>query len=242
MSSLSVSESFYSIQGEGSTMGRPSVFLRLAGCNLMCGGQGTQFDEELHNGATWRCDTLEVWTKGRSKKFEEVLSEDLVDRLKQGANLIVTGGEPLMQQKRICLYLDYLKEIVGPDLSVEIETNGTIMPSQDLIWHNVQFNCSPKLANSGNDKDQYFVPNVIQKINKANSIFKFVVGSTDDWSEIESLYLEHMDRKKIWIMPAGENQDLLEQSKPFAVEVAIENCVNYSTRIHIDIWNKKTGV
>jgi len=242
MSNLSISETFYSIQGEGSTMGQPSVFLRLAGCNLMCGGQGTQFDQDLHNGATWRCDTLEVWTKGRSKKFEDILNQEYLDRLKQGASLIITGGEPLMQQKRICLYLDYLKDIIGKGLKVEIETNGTIKPSQELIWHDVQFNCSPKLANSGNEKDQYFVKDAIEKINKVKSIFKFVVGSLSDWNEIEDLYLPYIDKEKIWIMPAGENQDLLEQSKPFAVEMALQHCVNYSTRIHIDIWNKKTGV
>ena len=41
---LAISEVFYSIQGEGKTMGIPAVFVRLAGCNLMCGGMGTQFD------------------------------------------------------------------------------------------------------------------------------------------------------------------------------------------------------
>ena len=55
MNKLSISEVFYSIQGEGKTVGIPSVFVRLAGCNLMCGGMGTQFDGELHNGAEFRC-------------------------------------------------------------------------------------------------------------------------------------------------------------------------------------------
>ena len=66
---LPIAETFYSIQGEGITTGYPSVFVRLAGCNLMCGGQGTQFDGELHDGATWRCDTIEVWMKGKMKEF-----------------------------------------------------------------------------------------------------------------------------------------------------------------------------
>ena len=65
---LIVSEYFYSIQGEGKTMGVPSVFIRLTACNLMCGGRGTEKDFKLHNGATWRCDSIEVWRKGKKWK------------------------------------------------------------------------------------------------------------------------------------------------------------------------------
>jgi hypothetical protein len=72
---LAISEVFYSIQGEGITTGTPSVFVRLGGCNLMCGGMGTQFDNELHNGASWRCDTIEVWMKAQSKQYHECLCE-----------------------------------------------------------------------------------------------------------------------------------------------------------------------
>ena len=44
---LAISEIFFSIQGEGKTVGIPSVFVRLGGCNLICGGEGTQFDKKL---------------------------------------------------------------------------------------------------------------------------------------------------------------------------------------------------
>jgi len=43
-------------------------------------------------------------------------------------------------------------------------------------------------------------------------------------------------------MPAGENQDLLNENKLNVVELAIKNYVNFTTRLHIEIWNKKTGV
>ena len=51
---LAISEIFFSIQGEGKTVGIPSVFVRLGGCNLICGGEGTQNDKKLHNNAKWR--------------------------------------------------------------------------------------------------------------------------------------------------------------------------------------------
>ena len=43
-------------------------------------------------------------------------------------------------------------------------------------------------------------------------------------------------------MPAGENQKLLNENKQRVVELAIQNHVNFTTRLHIEIWNKKTGV
>ena len=96
---LAISEVFYSIQGEGKTVGIPSVFVRLGGCNLMCGAMGTQFDGELHNGAEFRCDTIEVWMKATSKNVNEILDKECLEAIKQGAHIILTGGEPTMQQK-----------------------------------------------------------------------------------------------------------------------------------------------
>ena len=43
-------------------------------------------------------------------------------------------------------------------------------------------------------------------------------------------------------MPAGENQELLNQNKKTVVELAKKNHLNFTTRLHIEIWNKKTGV
>ena len=43
-------------------------------------------------------------------------------------------------------------------------------------------------------------------------------------------------------MPAGENQELLNENKQRVVELSIQNHVNFTTRLHIEIWNKKTGV
>lgn len=241
---LSVSEVFYSIQGEGKTIGQPAVFVRLSGCNLMCGGQGTQKDGELHDGATWRCDSIEVWMKGTNTQYEDVLPEDCYRAVQQGANVIITGGEPLIQQMRIVVFIEYLKTI-NKDVSIEIETNGTKMPDPELIRRNpdILFNCSPKLANSGMPKNRRLKPEVLQEINKHNSIFKFVVSDFDDVMEIMDDYVSlDLDQKKFYIMPSGENQELLEQSRPACAEICKIYGWNLTTRLHIDIWNQKTGV
>lgn len=238
---IPVSECFYSIQGEGVTSGVPSVFLRLAGCNLMCGGQGTQFDKELHNGAEWRCDTLEVWTQGKNTDFENILTQDQYQRLLNGAHLIITGGEPMMQQDKVVAYIKYLRNTL-PDLNVEIETNGTIAPISELINLNVQFNCSPKLANSGNDKSTRYKLEVIKELDKLRTQFKFVVSNLNDWKEIYNDFVKHIKRNKVVLMPAGENQQLLERTRKVASNLAIREGVKYSDRLHIVIWNQKTGV
>jgi len=146
---LAVSEVFYSIQGEGKTTGFPAVFVRLAGCNLMCGGKGTEKDGKLHDGATWRCDSIEVWIKGKSKPYAEILPIECQEAIRNGANVIITGGEPMLQQKNIEGFIQYIVEEINDFPFIEIETNGTIMPNNDMLNLVDQWNVSPKLANSG---------------------------------------------------------------------------------------------
>jgi organic radical activating enzyme len=242
MKKLAISEVFYSIQGEGKTVGVPSVFVRLGGCNLMCGGMGTQFDGELHNDAEWRCDTVEVWMKAQSKEMQDVLDEECIEAIKNGAHIILTGGEPTMQQAALEEFIKYVKFSLNVDAFFEVETNGTIMPSDFLLNNISLWNCSPKLTNSGNDKSITYKPEVIKELNKHNTIFKFVVNSEKEWQEIKDDYLFLVDKKKVYLMPAGENQELLNENKETVVELAKKNHLNFTTRLHIEIWNKKTGV
>ena len=103
------------------------------------------------------------------------------------------------------------------------------------------WNCSPKLANSGNDKSITYKPEVVKELNKHNAIFKFVVNNDKEWDEIQKDYLYLVDKEKVYLMPAGENQKLLNKNKQKVVQLAIDNHLNFTTRLHIEIWNKKTG-
>ena len=224
------------------TMGVPSVFVRLGGCNLMCGGMGTQFDKELHNEATWRCDTIEVWMKAQSKPVEEILNEECVNAIKNGAHVVITGGEPMMQQTAVSKFVEYIWNNIDQDAYIEMETNGTIEPTEETLRYIDQFNCSPKLSNSGNDKSMTYNERVITKLNKSHTMFKFVIANEKDWNEVSELYLPLVDKYKVWLMPAGENQELLSQNKRYVAELARDNHLRFSTRLHIEIWNQKTGV
>lgn len=239
---LAVSETFYSIQGEGATMGHPSVFLRLKTCNLLCGGHGTVQDKKLHDGAEWRCDTIEVWMKGDRKEHPQVLSPDLIKRLQAGAHLIITGGEPLLQQPRIQSYLEWYMDQFETLPFIEVETNGTIPPGSSLRPYVNRWNCSPKLKNSGVPFMKRFRPDVISELNKTRTIFKFVITDPGDWMEIEKDFLPIIDRDKVWLMPGASDITELLEANQMVSQIALEQGVRFSTRLQIEIWNKTTGV
>ena len=75
----SAPEIFYSLQGEGTRCGTPAVFLRLAGCNLAC---------------KW-CDTKHSWGNGILCSVRDIAAH--IRDYECGA-LVITGGEPLLQQ------------------------------------------------------------------------------------------------------------------------------------------------
>jgi len=128
---LNVNEIFGpTIQGEGPSVGQRCAFLRLAGCNLTC---------------TW-CDTPYTWDwEGLNgepyDKTQETHPASLYEIHHQltglGVDLIiVSGGEPMMQQRNLGPLVDRLTR---SGIRVEIETNGTIAPDINPT----RFNVSP---------------------------------------------------------------------------------------------------
>lgn len=231
MGSLVVSEKFYSIQGEGQTMGIPAVFLRLAGCNILCKGKG------------WICDSIEVWKKGTKESFEDVLIGEYFERLKEGAHLVITGGEPMLHQKKLKEFLMWFKESYGWLPIIEIETNGTILPDEYFFTVVDYWNCSPKLSTSGETKIRRFNEVSLDRLNKSTkTIFKFVISNESDVLEVLNEYGNTIDMKKVVLMPAGDSQNLLNKTRKIVLEQCIKLGLRYSDRLHIVGWNQKTGV
>lgn len=251
-STLRISEMFYSIQGEGITTGIPAFFIRFSACNLLCGGLGTDEDKQLHDGATWRCDTIEVWKKGKMWYFPMIVEKlqleyNFIGRLKRGAHIVFTGGEPMMQQERIVEFIQYLKKEFKITPFIEVETNGTIIPTGLMVLHVNQWNVSPKLSNSGMPVNKRYNREVISCISslqrdKKSVMFKFVVSDEKDWNEIEEYFLDIIPRHQIVIMPAASTIEELHSRLPLLVELCKRETVRFCDRLHVEIWNQLTGV
>jgi 7-carboxy-7-deazaguanine synthase len=123
-----VKEIFYTLQGEGTNVGRPAVFCRFTSCNLWTG-----LEKDRHRAACRFCDTDFVGTDGPGGgRFDTVL--ELADAVAAawggGAGehvqpfVVCTGGEPLLQ-----LDNSAVQAMQRAGFEVAVETNGTIAPA-----------------------------------------------------------------------------------------------------------------
>lgn len=100
-STLRVNEVFFSIQGEGTRMGRPCVFVRLTGCHLRCS----------------YCDTEYAFKEGATREIGEIIDEVCG----YPTNFVeLTGGEPLLQARVHVL----MSRLCDMGKTVAIETSG----------------------------------------------------------------------------------------------------------------------
>jgi organic radical activating enzyme len=226
---IKISEVFKSIQGEGVNLGTPSLFIRLASCNLSC---------------KW-CDTKYSWdweNHDKNKEVKEFPLKRLSEKIEKTAckNIVITGGEPLLQQKQLYILLNKLKS----NLHIEVETSGTILPSKFLLSRINNWNVSPKLSSSGNRKEVRYkseVLNFFASLN--NSWFKFVVENKEDINEAIKIVNELLlPKEKVILMPqAKNNNELVERSK-FVVDYCTAHGFRFGTRLHISIWGDERGV
>ncbi len=240
-------EIFHSIQGEGKNLGRPSVFVRLSLCNLYCiwcdtdytwNWEGTRFPH--------RNDALEGYTKFKKADYIiQLPNTEIIRCITQYncPNLVITGGEPLVQKKDLLPLVKALKAL-DPAYHIEFETNGTILPGKELDGYSDQYNVSVKLSNSRVDYADRIIPDAISffaRSPKAN--FKFVVDEASDLAEIIALQ-EAFDiaSDKIYLMPQGTKVSALQSKEMWLVDSCKAHNFNYTDRIHIRIFGDKRGV
>ncbi|WP_135212175.1 7-carboxy-7-deazaguanine synthase [Vitreimonas flagellata] len=125
----SVKEMFYTLQGEGARAGRPSVFVRFAGCNLWTGRE-----QDRAAAICQFCDTQFVGVDGDGGgKFETAAAlADAAAKLWPGGGapyVVCTGGEPLLQ-----LDAPLIEALHARDFEIAVETNGTIAAPAGVDW------------------------------------------------------------------------------------------------------------
>jgi 7-carboxy-7-deazaguanine synthase len=228
---LSISEMFTdTIQGEGVNAGVPATFIRLQGCTLTC---------------KW-CDTLDVWPYGNEYSFQEIFDmlKPHVHKYTNGQqHVILTGGSPLKQQTQLYLFIKSFIQQFGFKPYIEVENEAVLLPYAHF-WPLVDcWNNSPKLLNSGMKRIARIKPDVLKFMSSLhNSWFKFVVSGPEDWTEIAEDFLPYIRKDQIVLMPEGQTQGELNLVREIVADMAITHQVRYMDRLHVILWNKKTGV
>ena len=241
---LPLAEVFFSIQGEGPSIGTLALFIRTSHCNLSCPG--------------YPCDTLEVWEKVWMRLTPQQLVDycacnGWINKVRKGAHIVLTGGEPTLWQPKLALFLQRVREYTKTIPYVEIETNGTILPDPKLTYSINQFNISPKLTNSGNTFKKRFKLNVVAEwINLTWSTYrtyclKFVVSTIQDVDEVNGYLCQlreiiEVPNSNVWLMPRAGSKIELEEKSEWITKICKNEGFNFSTRLHLSIWDKATGV
>ena len=154
---LFINEIFYSIQGEATNSGKPTIFIRTTGCPFRCS----------------YCDTEYAFTEGNKFKISEIIK--IIQSYKT-KYITITGGEPLSQNNIILL----MKALIDYSYNISIETSGLVDISN--IPEKVQIIMDVKTPSSNE-----FTKNILNNLFllKNSDVIKFVIGSKNDydWSK-----------------------------------------------------------
>lgn len=240
-------EVFRSAQGEGVSAGLTRTFVRLSGCNLHCvwcdtaytwNWQGSDFRHERDApGAPWKFDPKAEMAALAVATVAALIGEKISE------GVVITGGEPLMQADAVVALIDALKA-KAPDLLIEIETNGSIAPSEALAERVDLFMVSPKLAHSGNDATVALKPAAL-RAHAANprAFFKFVAREESDLDAVAAIASAYdIPASRIYIMPEGVTSAALHARERTLKLATRARGWNYSDRLHIHMFGEKRGV
>ncbi len=234
---LPINELFYSLQGEGTLAGVPSVFVRTSGCNLRC----------------WFCDSYHTsWEPTHAwLSLEEIIAE--VEEYGAG-HVVLTGGEPLLHEQSVAL----LEALDDRGYHTTVETNGTIYRDAPIDLASI----SPKLASStptpdrapeGSDssgwadrheRDRIDLEALAGLVEDYPFQLKFVVTDGGDLPEILELLARLREAapvaipdESVLLMPEGATRDRLAETRTRVADLALQHGFRYTPRLHVDLWN-----
>lgn len=230
--SLLVAETFGdekpTFQGEGPSCGTPAVFIRLSRCNLAC---------------SW-CDTKYTWDWAHYDPRKESARLDVAALAEWALSarpglVVITGGEPLLQQPKLALLVPPL---LAGGKRVEVETNGTIAPVPALLADGVTFNVSPKLANSGVPESGRIVPGPLETFAASGrAVFKFVAADLGDLDEIGGV-AGRFGLDPVYVMPEARTSEALLERTRLLAGPAVARGWHFTTRLHVQAFDGARGL
>lgn len=191
--------------------------------------------EQCDTPFTWNWDEYDPATELSERAVDEIVEEVAamgVDRV------VITGGEPLLQQRRLLPFLEIAAE---RGWTIEVETNGTLAPSDDTVRLVTRFNVSPKLANSGVAPEKAIVPGALAALlATGKAAFKFVAADPADLDEVQAIVdAHHLD--PVWIMPEGVTPDVVLAGGRALADATTARGWHLTTRLHVLLWGDERG-
>lgn len=216
MINYKVVEIFESINGEGKKAGQLALFIRFQKCNLNCS----------------YCDTK--WANKDDSPYSLMSLEELYKKVVESGikNITITGGEPLLQEK-IEIFLKKLAE--NPEISVEIETNGSInLKKFREIKNGPSFTMDYKLPKSNMEK--FMDLENFKYLTKKDTV-KFVANDIDDLEKAREIIEKYslVEKCAVYISPVFgkiELSSIVDFMKKYNM-----NGVNMQLQIHKIIWD-----
>ncbi len=267
---MKIAELFYSIQGEGTLAGVPSVFVRVSGCNLRCTWCDTPY-------ASWEAAGGDPANAAAEKSITQILAEVQAFGAR---HVVLTGGEPMMFAESA----ELLAAFKSAAMHTTVETAGTLWldaldpapqntaAAQTAIRPLIDLaSISPKLANStpreraagrfaaAHERQRINLP-VLQKFAAAANHqpqaaigecqWKFVISRAEDLVEIETLIadisaplpaLQKITREQVLLMPEGIDPHTLAERSLWLAELCKQTGYRYCPRLHIQLWGNRRG-
>ena len=199
-----------------------------------------------------QCDTPFTWDwTGKNgppqdrKALVRMTPEEIVMHLAtiDVDRVVISGGEPMVQRGRLGPLVSLLK---ANDYTVEVETNGTLVPTPELLAGVDHWNVSPKLPHSGVEFARAWRADALSTLlDTGRAVLKVVCCTVDD----VTLVGHHLERAgidwpagRIWIMPEGITPEAIEHHGRAITQRAIDLGYNVSTRLHVLTWGNLRGV
>ncbi len=208
---MKINEVFHSIQGEGATIGLPTVFVRLTGCNLRC---------------NW-CDTQYAYDEGEEMDIPRVLGEI---RRYDCKRVCITGGEPLLQEEAYRL----MDELLYDDFIVVLETNGSVNLERLECSPNLLISMDIKCPGSGESEKMDF--SNIELLGPTDQL-KFIITGREDYDYAKYIIKKYEPQCLLVMTPSGgtDLKQLAEWVLGDHLNVAV------LPQLHKIIWGNQRG-